>query len=150
MRPIIPLLGLVTAIPIASQPSALSAAPASLDNPSADSLCYIKLEDGRVINLNQLCGVDSKPMINLSDLDRRFLYDYQNKLRQRLGRSPLAENAILQAQQDPQAIVQRARAACSQIQQGMPPALTAIGSGGAENAFIGKLAIVHYCADLEN
>lgn len=71
-------------------------------------------------------------------------------LRQRYGRSPAVENAIAQTQQNPQAIVQRARATCAQIQQGMSPAVVSIGQPGVEAAVIPKLAIAYYCADLDN
>jgi hypothetical protein len=136
---------------VAAHPSALARSQTVLAIDPRDSLCYLETTDGRVVNLNRICGVGgSRPSSTLSALDRQFLLEYQAVLNRRHGRSAAAKNALSQAQNNPQAVVKRARDTCANIQKGISPDLAAIGQGGVEAPVIKDLALHHYCPDFDD
>ncbi|HEY9654853.1 MAG TPA: hypothetical protein V6C50_05125, partial [Crinalium sp.] len=71
-----------------------------------DFLCYMQTSDGRVLNLSKLCGGKEGTANALSTTDQSFLEDYRSFLGKRSTRLPAVKAALLQAQQNPQAVLQ--------------------------------------------
>lgn len=131
-------------LPARSQPASPLAT-----NPS-DLLCYMQTADGRVINLSRFCGGrNSNTGVFFSASDLAFLEQYQARLRDRLGQSPQAQTALAQAQQNPQALIQRAKGACASMAGG--GSATALASPGQiDGKVINDLALNYYCPDMNN
>ena len=113
-----------------------------------DSPCYMQTSDGRMLNLSKLCqGGDRNP--GLSAADRAFLARYQDYLRTRLGRLPQTQTALTQAQQNPQALIQRARNACASMQNGGSKLVFA-SQAQVDAKVVNDLALNYYCPNLQD
>lgn len=134
---------LFTQEPARSNPRSILALDAS------DMLCYMQTADGRVINLSKLCGSRNRNYPVLSTIDQAFLARYQEYLRTRLGGLPQTQTALAQAQQNPQAIIQRAQATCAIIQSGeSAPAMSSLAQIDAK--VVKDLALNYYCPNLDD
>jgi hypothetical protein len=113
-----------------------------------DSICYMQTSNGRTLNLSNLCsGRRTVATPALSGTDQQFLAEYQNFLGRRMNTSPLVRTALVQAQQSPQSIVDRARGVCSSIQAGISPESTAEQAIDAD--LINTMALEHYCPEFD-
>lgn len=81
-----------------------------------EGLCFMQTASGQVLSLNQLCG-RRQATVNLSATDQQFLADYQRTFQTRVQGSPWAQVSLRRIQQNPQALIQRARDICN------PPAI---------------------------
>lgn len=126
------------------------AVPASMAIDPRDAICYMETADGRVLDLSRFCGRQDNRPVSLTGLDQRFLSDYQTALRRRYSRSPAAQTALSQSQQNPQALIQRAREACARIQNGMLPELALMGEGRVDSAIVNDLALNRFCPELDD
>jgi hypothetical protein len=114
-----------------------------------DLPCYMQTADGRIINLSKFCGGRNRTAPIVLTVDQAFVEQYQNILRNRWGRSPQAQTALAQAQQNPQAIIQRAQSACALIRIGGSEAAL-FSPGQIDAKVINDLALNYYCPDLSN
>ena len=130
-----------------SQQLAALAQPSSLIavNPG-DLVCYMQTSDGRLLNLNKLCGSEQLAT-SLSPTDQRFLDRYSALLRRRSMGLPAIQTALLQAQQNPQAVLQRAQAFCAALRTGQFQPNT---SGQVGDDLVTTMAPRYYCPELED
>lgn len=112
-----------------------------------DLVCYMQTIEGQVINLNKLCGDGKGRVSTLSSLDQRFLDRYQLLLSKRAANLPSVQAALLQAQQNPQAVLQRAQAICTALRTGQPQTQT-LGQVGDD--LFATMAPKYYCPDLDD
>ncbi|NJR66570.1 MAG: hypothetical protein HC772_16620 [Leptolyngbyaceae cyanobacterium CRU_2_3] len=119
-----------------------------------DAICYMETQNGQIVDLSQVCGgreIQSTTLSNtFSTTDQQFFNDYQNVLRYRYGQSPSAQTTLSQAQQNPQAIIQRAQRACASIRDGMLPEMALFSERRVDTSLINTLALDHYCPELED
>jgi hypothetical protein len=86
-----------------------------------DLYCYFETSDGRILNINQLCGdvptKNDRPTIQVTQnsVEARFLENFRGSLTRRTDSSPGAINEI---QKNPQALVNQAKQICQQLQAG--------------------------------
>lgn len=142
--------GLLFALDVVDQAQEAIALPASMAIDPRDAICYMETADGRVLDLSRFCGRQNNRLVSLSSLDQRFLSDYQATMRRRYRRLPAAQTALSQSQQNPQAVIQRAREACTRVQNGMLPELALLGEGRVDSAIVNDLALNRYCPDLND
>ncbi|WP_171575593.1 hypothetical protein [Leptolyngbya sp. Cla-17] len=112
-----------------------------------DFICYMKMNDGRVLNLTNLCSGKSETVSDFSTTDQRFLDEYRSFLGKRSAKLPAVQAALLQAQQNPQAVLQRAQAVCTALRTGQPQPTTAEPVG--EDLFT-TLAPEYFCPELDD
>jgi hypothetical protein len=149
MQGLLPMLILAVDV-IDREQTALSLPTAPVTIDPRDSICYIEVTSGRVLDLSQICSAEANRPVSLVSLDRRFMNDYQAALNQRYRQLPAAQTALAQSQQNPQAVLQRARNACARIQNGMLPELALLNEGKADSSIVNQLALNHYCPDLDD
>jgi hypothetical protein len=146
------LLVLSSALIVLSlQKTALSESSDLIEITPADLLCYMQSNDGQMINLAQLCGVNNNGVVtsNLSTNDQQFLENYKVFLRRRIGSSPLIDDALSQAQQSPENVVKRAKGICASIKTGTPESIQQI-SGNVDADLINLMAVEYYCPELDD
>lgn len=133
------LLLSLTAISLSINPSFASAQPEfQIVQAPEDSYCYFQTSDGRVINVDKLCGVptrDARPPVrgtnntpvrrtnnarspgrNVS-VEEQFLQNFQNSLNRRLS-SASKPSALSDLQSNPQAFVNQAKQVCQALRSG--------------------------------
>lgn len=89
---------------------------------STDFFCFMETNDGQVINLSSMCGNRGSanfPSSALSRVDQRFLQRYQGLLQRRTV-LPGGQALLTQAQQNPQSVIDRAKATCTGARQAQP------------------------------
>lgn len=111
-----------------------------------DFLCYMQTSDGRVLNLSKLCGGKEGTVNALSTTDQSFLDDYRSFLSKRSTKLPAVKAALLQAQQNPQAVLQRAQAVCTALRTGQPQPTT---TGQVGDDLFATLAPEYFCPELD-
>jgi hypothetical protein len=136
------------AIAIFSAPSSAwsQSKPLVANNPS-DFVCYMQTLNGRVINLNKLCSIDKEQAIALSTTDQRFFDRYQSLLKKRSTALPSVQTALWQAQQNPQAVLQRAQDVCTALRTGQPQSSN---QGQVGDDLFATIAPRYYCPDLDD
>lgn len=112
-----------------------------------DFVCYMQTIDGRVLNLNKLCGAGKGNASAFSTTDQRFLDRFQSLLKQRSTGLPSVKAALSQTQQNPQAVLQRAQAVCTALRTGQSQPST-IGQVGDD--LFTTMAPKYYCPDLDD
>ncbi|BAZ28262.1 hypothetical protein NIES4074_06930 [Cylindrospermum sp. NIES-4074] len=133
------------------QQTALSESGNSLALASEDFVCYMRSNDGQIINLTKLCSLNNHEVgkSNLSTTDQQFLENYKSFLRKRIGGSPLINNALSQAQKSPEDIVQRAKSICASIKTGTSKN-SQVNSGNIDADIINTMAVEYYCPELDD
>ncbi|HEY9896165.1 MAG TPA: hypothetical protein V6D34_12270 [Candidatus Sericytochromatia bacterium] len=111
-----------------------------------DFICYMQTSDGRVLNLTKLCGGKEETVGNISTTEQSFLDSYRAFLGKRSTKLPSVQAALLQAQQNPQAVVQRAQAVCTALRTGQPQPATA---GQVGEDLFTTLAPEYFCPELD-
>lgn len=115
----------------------------------SDFPCYMQTSDGRVMNLGKLCGQGNQPMVaptTVSTVDQQFLQRYRSFLEKRAQSSPAVQTLIAQALQNPQAVVQQAKAVCTALRSGQPqPASDQVGDD-----LFQTMAPKYYCPELDD
>jgi len=114
-----------------------------------DSICYMKTEEGQIINLNKLCSNSTSNDTVLSTLDQQFLENYQRFLSKRSTSLPSVQAALLQLQQAPQTVIQRAQQVCANIRAGMLQNSALESQESADADLINIMALEFYCPDLD-
>jgi hypothetical protein len=129
----------------------LSESGNSLALASEDFVCYMQSNDGQIINLTKLCSINNNEVVksNLSTTDKQFLENYKSFLRQRQRGSPLINNALSQAQESPEDIVQRAKRICASIKTGTSKN-SQVNSGNIDADIINTMAVEYYCPELDD
>jgi len=134
-------IGVLNHPPALSQSSSLTAL-----NPE-DFVCYMQTSDGRVLDLNKLCGGKKGTVNALSTTDQSFLDRYRSYLGKRSTKLPSVQAAQLQAQQNPQAVLQLAQAVCTALRTGQPQPTTA---GQVGDDLFTTLAPEYFCPELDD
>ncbi|XHX77864.1 MAG: hypothetical protein RBJ76_26085 [Stenomitos frigidus ULC029] len=111
-----------------------------------DFICYMKTSDGRVLNLTKLCGGDKETVGGISTTEQSFLDSYRAFLGKRSTRLPAVQAALSLAQQNPQAVLQRAQAVCTALRTGQPQPTTA---GQVDGDLFETLAPEYFCPELD-
>jgi hypothetical protein len=143
MKKVVMILGLLMTVDLGChQLSALARPQELMANASSDLLCYVQRQNGQILDLKQLCEGHRTTWAHLSAVDQQFLQDYQTMLSNRYGRSQMQQNA--------EETIQRARATCANIQNGMSPNLAAIDQPEVDATVINDLALKHYCTELDD
>lgn len=134
--------------------TALSESSNSIAILSAEFICYMQNNDGQIINLTKICDMNNKEIngvitSTLSTTDKQFLEDYKGFLKTRLGGSPLIKNALFQAQQSPENIIQRAKGICASIKTGTPEDSQKFAEN-IDGDIINTMAVEYYCPELDD
>jgi hypothetical protein len=86
-----------------------------------DLYCYFETSDGRILNINQLCGSiptkNDRPTVQLvqNSVEAQFIENFRGSLTRRTGSSP---SAINQMQNNPQPLINEAKKICQQLRSG--------------------------------
>lgn len=144
------LLIVATAVPMQFQSvDPVQAQPRAVLADVSDFPCYMQTSDGRVMNLGKLCGHGSQPMVapdTISTVDQKFLQRYRSFLEKRAQGSPAVQTLIAQAVQNPQVVVQQAKAVCTALRSGQPQ----LASDQVADDLFQTMAPKYYCPDLED
>ena len=135
------------AISVLNHPSALSQSRSLIALNPEDFVCYMQTSNGRVLDLNRLCGGKKGTVNALSTTDQSFLDRYRSFLGKRATKLPSVQAAQLQAQQNPQAVLQRAQAVCTALRGGQTEPSTA---GQVGDDLFTTLAPEYFCPDLDD
>lgn len=134
------LLVSLTAISLSISPSFASTQPKfRIAQVPEDSYCYFRTSDGRVINVDKLCGVPTRndplpartnntnrpmqrgntnrPPAKKVNVEEQFLQNFQNSLNRRLN-SASKPSALADLQSNPQAFVNQAKQVCQALRSG--------------------------------
>lgn len=145
------LLIVATAVPMVQLPSVDLAQAQSwaVLADASDFPCYMQTSDGRVINLGKLCGHGSQSVASppaISTVDQKFLQRYRSFLEKRAQGSPAVQSLISQALQNPQAVVQQAKAVCTALRSGQPQ----LSSDQVGDDLFQTMAPKYYCPELDD
>lgn len=114
-----------------------------------DSICYMKTEEGQIINLTKLCGANISKDTVLSVRERQFLENYHRFLSKRSSSLPSVQAALLQLQQAPQTVVQYAQQICAYKKSGIVENSALQSQQRVDAEFINTIALEFYCPDLD-
>lgn len=115
------LLLSLTAISLSVSPSFAAQPESRLAQAPQDSYCYFRTSDGRVIDVDKLCGVPTKfdrPSVRKTNVEEQFLQNFQRSLDRRLN-SASKPNALSELARNPQAFINQAKQVCQALRSGM-------------------------------
>lgn len=130
---------------IAQSFSAVAQSPYPAAPSSENLLCYFETSSGTTLNLERLCGPQSPVPNPLSATDQKFLEEYQGFLRGYPNQVTLARLA----NQNPQAIVDKANKLCNALRVGRPE----FNNGGRPEPdadILSSLAPQYYCPEYDD
>ena len=114
-------------------------------------ICYLETENGRIINLDKLCGnITNNSVASLSATDQKFLESYKHFLSKRSPTLSSVQIALSQLQQFPQGVVQRAIRVCTERKSGISHNQVKLPQEAVDADLINLMALEYYCPELDD
>ena len=114
-------------------------------------ICYLETENGRIINLDKLCGnITNNSVASLSATDKKFLESYKYFLSKRSPTLSSVQIALSQLQQFPQGVVQRAIRVCTERKSGILHNQVKLPQEAIDADLINLMALEYYCPELDD
>ncbi|AFZ12833.1 hypothetical protein Cri9333_1952 [Crinalium epipsammum PCC 9333] len=117
-------------------------------------ICYLETENGRIINLDKLCGnitnITNNSVASLSATDQKFLESYKYFLSKRSPTLSSVQIALSQLQQFSQGVVQRAIRVCTERKSGISHNQVKLPQEAVDADLINLMALEYYCPELDD